>query len=216
MKNQNWKSLALISLIVVGFIAYVFWNKTNNGEPSVFSIEPTPTMSSNAKTPLYTPPPQPTAIQELTPATAESPNAEPTAKPTVQPVSTPGKDAGLNPMQKSVVQSMPKISAIRDEVQKNPHEAPGSGVQFAMMLGEREKIAIENEQDSKNLMTELEACGLTKEPDLKYPSVQMICLTTARDLAEKWPSLKPRYKLLMKNADPTAVGLANETLKESM
>ena len=212
MKNQNWKSLALISFIVVGFIAYVFWSKTNNGEPSVFSIEPTPTMSSNAKTPLYTPPPEATAAPESTPATAESP----TAKPTAEPVATPAKDAGLNPLQKSVVQSMPKVSAIRDEVQKNPHEAPGSGVQFAMMLGEREKIAIENEQDSKNLMTELEACGLTKEPDLKYPSVQMICLTTARDLSEKWPSLKSRYNLLMKNADPTAVGLAKETLKESM
>ena len=214
MKKPNWLSLAVISLVVIAFVAYVFWNKTNDDRSSIFSIEPTPTMSDNAKTPLYTPEPDATATASDKVAGTPEAQAQPTPVAAEKPIDnqTPPVVVATksNPPQMTVVQSMPRTSAIRDEVRKNPHETPGSAIQFAMMIGEREKTALENEQDSKNLMTELEACGLTKDPELKNPSVQMVCLTTAREISEKWPSLKTRYGLLMKNADPTAVGLSKE------
>jgi hypothetical protein len=134
-------------------------------------------------------------------AAAPSPGPSPVVKEASATAS-----AGGSPTRR-VIESAPTLDKARDEVGENPHVTPKSLISFARELGPRMEMAMKSSEAADTLFTELEECAGSPRGRLN-PSAQALCLVDMRDLAKKYPDLRPREKAVSEKADAGVLKLA--------
>ena len=110
----------------------------------------------------------------------------------------------------SVIQTLPKIDQVRDEVKRDPHSPPPSGVKFAMNLVGRMEKAEGSREEAEKLFAELSECATNRDASVGVPSMKALCIQSARDLTKKYPELQARFDEMKKNADPRAASIADQ------
>ena len=86
--------------------------------------------------------------------------------------------------------AIPTISQLRAEVQANPHFTPPSLLKFAVFVQGKRDEALQSEQSSQTLFSELKPCVLDSSI-MTANSVRAFCLSAAISLGEKFSSIKP-------------------------
>ena len=107
----------------------------------------------------------------------------------------------------------PTTSTLREEVKKDPHSTPPSLLRFAVDIGVRMKAAKTNNAEAQKLLGELKTC-VTSDQDGNSPArARALCLVSARELAQQWPSMpemKDDVEKLVKGTDPQIIELATK------
>ncbi len=107
-------------------------------------------------------------------------------------------------------EGMPKLDEIREEIARDPHSPPLSGLRFTIMIAQRMQKAQGSEEESRKLFAEVEDCARNEDPASSVPSLQAVCLQTAREIVERYPGLQNRFDEMMAKAEPEAAAIARE------
>ena len=107
-------------------------------------------------------------------------------------------------VQRSEPSAPPSISELRAEIARDPHHTPEALIRFSIEMGERMKLALENEQSATELLVSLKACMQEGVPE----QAQSFCLSNAEELARKFPAKFDAYVELRDAASPRIRQLA--------
>jgi hypothetical protein len=110
----------------------------------------------------------------------------------------------------TVIQSLPKVDRVREEVKRDPHSPPPSGVTFALGLATRMEEAQKSKESAEAFFSELETCGTNRDASAGVPSMKALCIQSARDLTKIYPEFQSRYDEMKKKADPRAASIADQ------
>ncbi|HEX4923435.1 MAG TPA: hypothetical protein VFV50_05095 [Bdellovibrionales bacterium] len=203
--SARWlAALAVLAGLAVWFYPKLVPEKTT---PATEFIEGTGDAPANAM-------PESSPAPSLTAAPSPQPSASPAAVPGATPSGATNTKApsdtalGPPPALRPVREATPSLAKLRDEVDKNSHGTPPSLMRFSDEVGER-VAQVRNERQASDLFVELEDC-LTKPKDKNAHSVQAVCLINARDLSQKYESLREPYRALVKKSNPTVVKLVKD------
>jgi hypothetical protein len=164
-----------------------------------------PTLTAHPKQ-LATPP---EVLANPTPKLT-SPSAQSASAPKL-PVAKPNESAAASepaPTPLPLNQVTPSIGALREEIKKDPHTTPQSLLRFGLSVGQRMEKALASETTASAFLNELEECVATTSHDVPQ-AAQALCIESARDLAQKYPSLSARAEQLAAQADPAVARLVH-------
>jgi hypothetical protein len=132
-----------------------------------------------------------------------------------RPVSRPS----VSDLQRSAVPSVeksakaplpsPSKKAIELEVDKNPHSAPQSLIDFARSMGKPMQAAIGNYSDAEMLLQKLSECALDREGS-RTRTLKAYCFANAKIIAQAHSGLGGTVDALSEQADVDVVSLASK------
>jgi hypothetical protein len=181
--------LVLAALAAIGVL--VHWKL-----PRLAGASEVPAVTTETQTPN----PEPQAEQRAaTEAKQESQQAAETAVPTSTSASTsaPQQHAPL-------ISVTPTLQNLRDDIAKDPHNAPASMIKFAVELGHRMDDAEKSRAFAGDFLDDLESCTLSGD---NASSIRALCLSHANRLSAKYEDMKPRVENLARRADPEVTRL---------
>jgi hypothetical protein len=108
---------------------------------------------------------------------------------------------------RSISELAPRVSQVREEVQKNPEHAPPSLLFFATELGKRFQIATLSLGNATGFFDELNSCLEDSRP--LATSARALCLREGERLTRYYPALRGNYDLLALKAAPEVRNLAS-------
>lgn len=106
----------------------------------------------------------------------------------------------------SLESSIPSISQIRAEAEKDPHTTPPSILAFATSLAPRMQLALESENNARAFLDELRTCIFSPSSSTAL-TIRAICLSNAKVLSEKFQSLEHEVTSILDKADPNVLKL---------
>lgn len=109
--------------------------------------------------------------------------------------------------EKTVQKLIPPASILRQEVKKNPHQAPISIMEFSVNLAERVNLALTKDRTIREkIFAELKDC--VESAESSNNSIKALCLAKAKFMSEKDDQFKNSYEVLLGKATPEVVGIA--------
>ena len=80
-------------------------------------------------------------------------------------------------------------------------------LRFSIALEQKMEVALQSERAALPLFNEVGGCAANERKALLAEAARVACLTSASQLADKYPALRPKYENLETRTDPRVVKL---------